>query len=38
MDATLNEVNNLEIDGYPMLKLYPRGNKNKPITFDLERN
>lgn len=33
-DATLNEVDGLEIRGYPTLKFYPKGNKSSPVDYD----
>jgi protein disulfide-isomerase A1 len=36
-DATANEVEGLDIKGYPTLKFYPAGKKNAPIDFDGER-
>lgn len=33
-DATANEVEGLEIRGYPTLKFYPKGKKNAPIDYD----
>jgi protein disulfide-isomerase A1 len=33
-DATANEVDGLEIRGYPTLKFYPRGNKQNPVDYD----
>lgn len=33
-DATANEVDGLEIRGYPTLKFYPKGNKGSPIDYD----
>lgn len=33
-DATANEVDGLEIRGYPTLKFYPRGNKQSPIDYN----
>ena len=33
-DATANEVDGLEIRGYPTLKFYPKGNKANPIDYD----
>lgn len=33
-DATLNEVDGLEIRGYPTLKFYPKGDKSNPIDYD----
>jgi len=33
-DATANEVEGLEIRGYPTLKFYPKGNKSAPVDYD----
>jgi len=33
-DATTNEVDGLEIRGYPTLKFYPRGSKNSPVDYN----
>lgn len=33
-DATVNEVDGLEIRGYPTLKFYPKGNKANPVDFN----
>ena len=33
-DATTNEVDGLEIRGYPSLKFYPRGNKANPVEYN----
>jgi protein disulfide-isomerase A1 len=38
MDATTNEVENLEIEGFPTLKFYPANNKNSPIDYDDDRS
>lgn len=37
MDSTENEVEGVEIQGFPTLKFYPANNKN-PIDFDGDRN
>lgn len=34
MDATANEVDGVEIRGYPTLKFYPKGAKSSPIDYD----
>lgn len=34
MDSTANEVDGVEIQGYPTLKFYPKGNKGSPVDFD----
>lgn len=33
-DSTTNEVDGLEVKGYPTLKFYPRGNKANPVDYD----
>lgn len=33
-DATANEVDGLEVRGYPTLKFYPKGNKQNPVDYD----
>jgi len=37
MDSTANEVDGVEIRGYPTLKFYPKDGKKNPIDFDGER-
>lgn len=34
MDSTANEVENVEVQGYPTLKFYPKGSKGSPIDYD----
>jgi protein disulfide-isomerase A1 len=34
MDSTANEVEGVEVSGYPTLKFYPRGAKSAPVDFD----
>ena len=34
MDATANEVDGVDIRGYPTLKFYPRGQKSNPVDYD----
>lgn len=34
MDATANEVDGVDIRGYPTLKFYPKGGKAAPIDYD----
>lgn len=34
MDATANEVDGVDIRGYPTLKFYPKGSKNAPVDYD----
>jgi protein disulfide isomerase len=36
-DATTNEVDGVDVKGYPTLKFYPKGSKNAPIDYDGER-
>ena len=38
MDATANEVDGLDIRGYPTLKFYPKGQKSNPIDYDGNRD
>jgi protein disulfide isomerase len=33
-DATANEVDGVEVRGYPTLKFYHKGNKNAPVDYD----
>lgn len=37
-DATANEVDGVDIRGYPTLKWYPKGGKENPIDFEGERD
>jgi protein disulfide-isomerase A1 len=38
-DSTVNEVEGVEVRGYPTLKFYPRGDTKKtPIDFDGDRD
>jgi protein disulfide isomerase len=37
MDATANEVDGVEIRGYPTLKFYPKDQKKTPLDYDGER-
>lgn len=34
MDVTENEVPDLEMKGYPTIRLYPKNKKNQPIDYD----
>ena len=34
MDSTANEVDGVDIKGYPTLKFYPKGGKSSPIDYD----
>ena len=34
MDATANEVDGVDIRGYPTLKFYPKGAKSAPVDYD----
>lgn len=36
-DSTANEVDGLEIRGYPTLKFYPRGSKQSPVDYSAGR-
>ena len=36
-DATANEVENVEVKGYPTLKFYPKGQKSAPVDYDAGR-
>ena len=38
MDATANEVDGVDIRGYPTLKWYPKDGKSSPQDFDGERD
>jgi len=38
MDATANEVDGVDIRGYPTLKFYHRGSKSSPVDYDGDRN
>lgn len=38
MDATANEVDGVEIRGYPTLKFYPKDSKKSPLDYDSERD
>lgn len=38
MDATANEVDGVDIRGYPTLKFYPRGKKSSPVDYDGNRD
>jgi len=37
-DATANEVDGVEIRGYPTLKFYSKGSKSSPVDYDGERD
>lgn len=37
-DATANEVDGVDIKGYPTLLFYPKGNKGSPISFEGDRD
>jgi len=37
-DATANEIDGVEIKGYPTIKFYPGGDKAHPVSFEGERN
>lgn len=34
MDSTANEVDGVDIKGYPTLKFYAKGAKNAPVDYD----
>ena len=36
-DATANEIESVQIQGYPTIKFYPAGKKNSPIDYNGER-
>jgi len=38
MDSTANEVDGVDVKGYPTLKFYARGHKSSPVDFDGERD
>ena len=38
MDGTKNEVENVRLDGFPTVKLYPAGKKNNPIDYEGKPN
>lgn len=38
MDATANEVEGVDIRGYPTLKFYPKGSKSSPVDYDGARD
>jgi len=37
MDSTANEVESVEVSGFPTIKYYPSNNKESPITYDGDR-
>jgi len=37
MDATANEVDGVDVKGYPTLKFYPHDNKKSPKDYDGDR-
>jgi len=37
-DATANEIESVQIRGYPTLKFYPASNKNSPVDFSEEKS
>jgi len=37
MDATANEVESVDVQGFPTLKFYPANNKDSPIDYDGDR-
>ena len=36
MDSTKNEIESLEIEGFPTIKFWPASNKDKPIDYEDE--
>jgi len=38
MDSTANEVEGVEVRGYPTLKFYPKDGKKAPVDYDGERD
>lgn len=38
IDATLNEIEGFKISSYPTIYLFPKGQKQNPVKFDLDRN
>jgi len=38
MDATANEVDGVDVKGYPTLKFYSKDNKKSPIDYDGDRD
>ena len=37
-DATANEADGVEVEGFPTIKFYPKGEKSTPIDFEGDRN
>lgn len=37
VDATVNEIEGVAIEGFPTLKFYPANDKSAPVDFDGER-
>ncbi len=37
-DSTANEVDGVDIRGYPTLKFYPKGAKSAPVDYEGERD
>ena len=33
MDATVNEIKDIKIKGFPTIKLFKRGSKNTPVDY-----
>ena len=38
MDGTANEVQGLQVGGYPTVKFYPKGNKKNPYDYKGQRD
>jgi len=38
MDSTANEVESVNVSGFPTIKFYQRGNKRNPVNYDGDRN
>lgn len=37
MDATVNEIKDIKIKGFPTIKLFKRGSKNTPVDYRGDR-
>jgi len=38
MDSTANEVDEVQIQGFPTIKFWPKGNKKSPMDYSGERD